>query len=78
MILFSWLSKLIIGSLFLCIFAALLIAYLWDYFRLSKRVVLIGTAIYCTLGTWKAKERRRERQDSRPDQEHKVHSWEGS
>ena len=46
-----WLGRLVIGSLFLCIFAALLIAYLWDYFRPPKPVVFLGTALYCLLGT---------------------------
>ena len=49
--LFFWLGRLVIGSLFLCVFAALLIAYLWDYFRPTKLVIFLGTTIYCLLGT---------------------------
>lgn len=48
---FTWLGRLVIESLFLCAYAALLIAYLWDYFRPTKPVVFLGTAIYCLLGS---------------------------
>ncbi len=46
------LGRLVIESLYFCVFAALLVAYLWDYFRPAKPVVFLGTAIYCLLGSF--------------------------
>lgn len=46
-----YLGKLLIGTLFLTVFATFLVGYLWDYFRVKKAVILLGTAIYCFLGT---------------------------
>jgi len=48
---FFRLGRLVIESLYFCVLAALLIAYLWDYFRPAKPVVFLGTAIYCLLGS---------------------------
>jgi len=48
---FFRLGRLVIESLYLGVYAALLVAYLWDYFRPSKPVVFLGTAIYCLLGS---------------------------
>ena len=48
---FFWFGRLLIESLFFCVYAALLIAYLWDYFRPKKPVVFIGTVLYCLLGS---------------------------
>ena len=49
---FFRLGRLVIESLYFCVFAALLVAYLWDYFRPAKPVVFLGTAIYCLLGSF--------------------------
>lgn len=47
----AFLGQVLVGSLNMAVFAALLIGYVWDFLRLRKSVILGGAILYCVLAT---------------------------